>query len=141
MNGVPLQTYVFPLIMLAVVGFMYFRGMKLRAKTLQDNPQYGLGALAQRWQLQMVEGDPTYTILQPLFQQECGTCHGTNPSKGLRLTDYESALAGSVNGPVFVAGDPEGSKMIQVFEEGHFAELTEHQLDLIRTWITNGMPQ
>ncbi|MFN8378251.1 MAG: NapC/NirT family cytochrome c [Anaerolineae bacterium] len=91
--------------------------------------------------LEDFEGDPTYTILQPLFQQECGTCHGTVPNKGLRLTDYESAIAGSVDGPVFVAGDPEGSRMIQVFEEGHFAELTEHQLDLIRTWIANGMPQ
>lgn len=62
MNGVPIQTYVFPLIMLVVVGFMYFRGVKLRAKTLQDNPQYGLGALAQRWQLQMVDGDPNYNL-------------------------------------------------------------------------------
>ena len=91
--------------------------------------------------LEDFEGDPTYAILQPLFQQECGTCHGPVPTKGLRLTDYESALAGSENGPVFIAGDPEGSPMIQVFEEGHFAELTDHQLDLIRTWIANGMPQ
>jgi hypothetical protein len=62
MNGVPLQTYLFPLIMLVVVGFMYLRGVKLRAQTLKDNPQYALGALAQRWQLQMLDGDPTYNL-------------------------------------------------------------------------------
>jgi len=62
MDGVPIQTYLLPLIMLGVVGFMYFRGTKLRAQMQQDNPQYGLGVLAQRWQLQLVEGDPTYNL-------------------------------------------------------------------------------
>ena len=101
----------------------------------------GISQLRPEPLLEDFDGDPTYTILQPLFQQECGTCHGTNPTKGLRLTDYESALAGSENGPVFIAGDPEGSLAIQVLEDGHFAELTEHQMDLLRTWIANGMPQ
>ncbi|MGL4651499.1 MAG: c-type cytochrome domain-containing protein, partial [Caldilineaceae bacterium] len=91
--------------------------------------------------LEDFDGDPTYAILQPLFQQECGTCHGANPSKGLRLTDYESALAGSENGPVFIAGDPANSRAMQVLTDGHFAELTEHQLGLIETWIANGLPQ
>ena len=36
MNGVPIQTYLFPPIMLVILGFMYFRGLKLRAQTLQD---------------------------------------------------------------------------------------------------------
>jgi hypothetical protein len=63
MDQIPIQSLVLPLVMLVVVGFMYVRGMKLRAQTLQDNPQYGLGALAQRWQLQMLEGDPTYNLL------------------------------------------------------------------------------
>lgn len=70
MNGVPIQTYLFPIIMLVVVGFMYTRGLKLRAQTLKDNPQYGLGVLAQRWQLQMVEGDPSYNLFINSRDQE-----------------------------------------------------------------------
>lgn len=62
MSGVPIQSYLIPLVMLVVVGFMYVRGLKLRAQTLQDNPQYGLGVLSQRWQLQMFEGDPSYNL-------------------------------------------------------------------------------
>ncbi|MEZ4394474.1 MAG: hypothetical protein R3A48_25660 [Polyangiales bacterium] len=62
MNGVPIQTYLLPLVMLVVVAFMYARGMKARATMLQDNPQYGLGVLSQRWQLQMLEGDPSYNL-------------------------------------------------------------------------------
>lgn len=62
MNGVPIQSYLIPLVMLVVVAVMYTRGMKARAKMLQDNPQYGLGVLAQRWQLQMLEGDPGYNL-------------------------------------------------------------------------------
>lgn len=91
--------------------------------------------------LEDFEGEPTYTILQPLFQQECGTCHGPVPSKGLRLTDYASLLAGSESGPIVVAGDPDASLMVQVLTDGHFAELTEHQMELIRTWIASGLPQ
>ncbi|MCA9909737.1 MAG: NapC/NirT family cytochrome c [Anaerolineae bacterium] len=91
--------------------------------------------------LEDFEGDPTYTILQPLFTQECGGCHGPIPSKGLRLTDYASLMAGSEDGPVVVPGDPEQSLMIQVLTSGHFAQPTEHQLDLLRQWIANGAPQ
>ncbi|MCC6612813.1 MAG: NapC/NirT family cytochrome c [Anaerolineae bacterium] len=91
--------------------------------------------------LEDFEGDPTYTVLQPLFTQECGGCHGPVPSKGLRLTDYESLLAGSESGPVVVAGSPDESKMIQVLTSGHFAQPTEHQMDLIRQWIANGLPE
>ncbi len=58
MSDVPIQVIVMPVVMLGVVGFMYFRGHKLRAQYLQDNPQYGVGALAQRWGLTLLEGDP-----------------------------------------------------------------------------------
>ena len=91
--------------------------------------------------LEDFEGDPTYTILQPLFQQECGTCHGPVPSAGLRLTDYESALAGGEDGPVFIAGQPDDSLAVQVLTDGHFAELTDHQMELLKAWIANGLPQ
>ncbi|NWF68576.1 MAG: hypothetical protein HXY40_05780 [Chloroflexi bacterium] len=87
------------------------------------------------------EGDPTYAILQPLFTQECGGCHGPMPSAGLRLTDYASTIVGSTNGAVVVPGSPDESRMIEVLTSGHCAQLTEHQLELLIRWITDGAPQ
>ncbi len=81
MSGVPLQSYLVPLIMLVVVGFMYVRGMKLRAQTLKDNPQYGLGALAARWQLQMLEGDPSYNLF--LNDRDAAVARHTPPIAGM----------------------------------------------------------
>jgi hypothetical protein len=85
-------------------------------------------------------GDPTYEILQPFFTQSCGGCHGPVPSKGLRLTDYDSLMAGSESGPVVVPGEPEQSQMIETLAEGHFTRPTTHQLDLLEQWIANGAP-
>lgn len=86
-------------------------------------------------------GEPTYEILQPLFEQQCGACHGASPSKGLRIIDYASLMAGSTSGPVITPGDPDNSLIIKVLTEGHFAKLTEHQLALLRQWIVDGAPE
>ena len=91
--------------------------------------------------LENFEGTPTYAVLQPLFTQVCGGCHGPVPSKGLRLTDYASLMAGSESGPVVTPGEPENSRMIEVLTEGHFARLTNHQMDLLRQWIADGAPE
>lgn len=90
--------------------------------------------------LEDFNGRPTYEVLKPLFEQQCGTCHGATPSKGLRLTDLESLMKGSENGPVIVPGKPDESKIVTVLAEGHFAKLTEHQLALLRQWIADNAP-
>lgn len=91
--------------------------------------------------LEDFEGTPTYTVLQPLFAQECGACHGAVPTKGLRLTDYASLMAGSESGPVVVPGSPDESLLIQVLTEGHFVPVTRHQLELLEAWIADGTPE
>jgi nitrate/TMAO reductase-like tetraheme cytochrome c subunit len=88
--------------------------------------------------LEDFDGEPTYTILQPLFEQKCGACHGAKPVKNLRLIDYAGAMQGSDSGPVIIAGSPDDSKIIHVLEDGHFARLSEHQMQLLREWIANG---
>jgi nitrate/TMAO reductase-like tetraheme cytochrome c subunit len=90
--------------------------------------------------LEDFEGQPTYEILQPLFVQECGACHGAKPTKGLRLTDYDSLMTGSESGAILVPGSPEESLIIQVLTKGHFARLTEHQMELLRQWVSDGAP-
>lgn len=91
--------------------------------------------------LEDFNGKPTYAVLQPLFTQVCGGCHGPVPSKGLRLTDYASLIAGSADGPVVVAGKPDESRMLQVLTAGHFATLTDHQMSLLKQWIADGAPE
>jgi mono/diheme cytochrome c family protein len=91
--------------------------------------------------LENFTGKPTYQVLQPLFLQQCGGCHGPVPTKGLKLIDYAGAMTGSSAGPVIVSGDPDNSKIIQVLTKGHFAKLTAHQMELLRQWIADKAPE
>ncbi len=86
-------------------------------------------------------GTPTYDVLQPMFTQVCGGCHGAIPTKDLQLTNYQGVMTGSVDGPVVTPGQPEASKMIQVLTAGHFATLTDHQMQLVTQWIADGAPE
>lgn len=83
------------------------------------------------------EGSPTYArTIGPLLTERCGSCHGG--IGGLNLTDYASLMAGALSGPVVVPGDPEGSRIVEVQREQHYAQLSEAELDLLLEWITNG---
>ncbi len=82
----------------------------------------------------------TYAALQPVFEARCGGCHGSTPSKGLRVTDYESLMAGGSDGPVIVPGDPEASRIVQVLSGGHFAPFGDEEMTLLRQWIAAGAP-
>lgn len=83
----------------------------------------------------------TYQTLQPIFVQNCGRCHGDNPTKGLRLIDYKGIMAGSQDGPVIVPGSPDQSKIIAILSAGHFAKLTDSEMALLREWIQDGAPE
>ncbi len=83
----------------------------------------------------------TYADLQPLLDAECGACHGSNPTVGLRVTTYESLLAGSRNGPVMVPGSASTSPIVDVLDDGHFGALTSGQLVLLGQWIDAGAPE
>jgi nitrate/TMAO reductase-like tetraheme cytochrome c subunit len=89
-------------------------------------------------------GSPTYTNgVGALLTERCGGCHGASRIKGLDLTQYATALQGSQNGPVIVAGDPEASLLIQkqTGVESHFGQLSSEELDLVRQWIADGAPE
>jgi nitrate/TMAO reductase-like tetraheme cytochrome c subunit/mono/diheme cytochrome c family protein len=88
------------------------------------------------------EGGPiTYQTLQPIFEQKCGQCHGATPTKGLRLTDYQSLMAGSDDGPVVVPGSPDESRIVIVQTARHFSQLSDEQLAWLRQWIADGAPE
>ena len=106
-----------------------------------------LAALVRSWEMvgtlppevPTVEG-PTYAdAIGPLLTEQCGACHGS--AGGLSVADYDTLLAGSSSGAVVVPGDPEGSSIVEVLRDGHFAQLSEVELGLLIEWIANGLPE
>ncbi len=94
------------------------------------------------------EGQPpaavaaTYQAIQPILAETCGECHGPDdPTRGLNVTEYATLMAGGRSGPAVTPGDVQGSLIIEVLEEGHFARLTDEQMALLREWIASGAPE
>ena len=91
-----------------------------------------------------VDGPITFNdSVGPIFQTRCGTCHGTGGMLGLNLTTYQTARAGSVNGPVIVPGNPDDSLLIktQTGDQPHFGQLSPEELQLVIEWIKAGAPE
>jgi cytochrome b subunit of formate dehydrogenase len=77
-----------------------------------------------------------------LLQLKCGDCHGgDNPTAGLDLTTYLTINAGSQNGPVFIAGDPDNSLLIIKQLKSHPGKLTGFELEIVKEWIKAGAPR
>jgi nitrate/TMAO reductase-like tetraheme cytochrome c subunit/mono/diheme cytochrome c family protein len=90
------------------------------------------------------DGELTFDgTIGPLFQARCGNCHGVDGLQGLNLTTYESVFRGGESGPAVLPGDPQGSLLIQkqTSEQPHFSQLTDQELDWVRTWIEAGAPE
>lgn len=92
---------------------------------------------------------PTWADLGPLLAERCALCHsGEGAPLGLRLDSYEGALAGSVDGPVLVPGDPAGSELIRRVRGLSQPEmpligepLSEAEIARIEAWILAGLPE
>ena len=50
--------------------------------------------------------------IEPIFDDNCYSCHAESQSGGLRLDSYPSILKGGGRGPVIVPGDPDTSLAI-----------------------------
>ncbi len=89
-----------------------------------------------------VVGTPTFDAnIGPLLAAKCTVCHGINASAGLNFTTYSATMKGSENGPVILAGDSLGSKLVQVQSGTHFARFSSDELDLVKQWIDAGAPE
>lgn len=82
----------------------------------------------------------------PSYQAFCAGCH-QNPGAdvGLDLTSYEDVMAGSVNGPVVIPGNPAGSPIVQITAppRNHAKDvggepLSPETKDKQRAWILEG---
>lgn len=55
--------------------------------------------------------------VKPFLAKYCLECHSSDkPKGGLDMTAYKTLLQGGDNGPVFVPGKPEGSRIVQMVE-------------------------
>ena len=89
-------------------------------------------------------GPLTYdATIGPLFKSKCGSCHGEDGIQGLNLTTYQTAMQGSINGPVIIPGDANGSPLVQKQSGStpHFGQLTPEELQLVIDWIDAGAPE
>ena len=91
-----------------------------------------------------LSGPLTYdATIGPLFKSRCGACHGEDGIQGLNLITYVTAMKGSVNGPVIIAGDAANSPLVQK-QSGptpHFGQFTPEELSLVIDWINAGAPE
>ena len=94
---------------------------------------------------EMVEPVSFATEVMPILEQYCWECHSEESAElGLKLDTYEGVMAGSDYGTVVEAGDADASILFEMVEAGDMPEegdpLTPEELELIRTWITEGAP-
>ena len=89
--------------------------------------------------------------VEPVFAQNCVTCHGPSHQKGgLRLDSYEAVMRGGKSGPAVKPGDPNNSKLFQRISSPHGSDnvmpppgrtpLSADQIKLIGAWISAGAP-
>ena len=86
---------------------------------------------------------PTFEMyVGPLFATKCTGCHGELATGGLNLLTYAGLMEGGSSGPVIVPGDSANSLLYQIQSAGgHFANLTDEELEMIKQWIDAGAPE
>jgi nitrate/TMAO reductase-like tetraheme cytochrome c subunit len=111
------------------------------APALRDNLQGQLPTPTTVAPPPSASGIPTYnSVVGPIFAAKCGACHGSNPSAGLSLTAYASAIRGGVDGPAMIPGDSANSLLVKIQSTQHFANLSAQELQTVKQWIDAGAP-
>lgn len=84
--------------------------------------------------------------VEPILSRNCYSCHGDEAQQaGLRLNRRQNAMRGSDYGPVIIAGDSAGSKLIRRLVNGDggmqmppTGALPTEEIALLRAWIDQG---
>ncbi|MBX7103217.1 MAG: PSD1 and planctomycete cytochrome C domain-containing protein [Gemmataceae bacterium] len=78
----------------------------------------------------------------PIVQKHCAKCHtGDKLRAGLDLGSAAKTIRGAKSGPILVAGNGEGSLLVQVLTAGHdthmppTGQLTDDEIGTIRKWV------
>jgi hypothetical protein len=89
------------------------------------------------------------SVIQPIFQTRCYSCHSSKKQKGgLRLDKFELMIKGGKDGKIVIGGNPDSSALIKRLllpsqNEDHMPprekpQLTDQQIALLHWWIENG---
>jgi uncharacterized membrane protein len=90
-------------------------------------------------------------IIYPILDARCISCHNESKRKGeLMMHTAEALQKGGENGPIFIAGSADKSRMIErihlpEIDEDHMPpkgkrQLTDEQIELLTWWINEGAP-
>lgn len=88
-------------------------------------------------------------IIQPILNRTCTSCHGEEKDKGdLRVHDFDHLMKGGGEGPAVVAGNPDGSLLLQrvllpLDDDDHMPpedkpQPTPKEIGLLKLWIAQG---
>ena len=90
--------------------------------------------------------------VKPILAENCLACHesggaGTEAS-GFSMASYDDLMKGTNFGPMFIAGDSEGSNMIVLMEgradpsismpHGNMDPVAKKDIETIRRWVDQG---
>ncbi len=84
--------------------------------------------------------------IRPVLANDCLPCHGGKKiSSGLKVDSREALIQGGDRGPAVMAGDPEGSLLIQAIRKTHDEvkmppkrRLSEETIAAFAKWIADG---
>lgn len=125
-------------LMLALVG--HFGG------NLTHGGNFVLEPLMKNQAVPLEEAVVFQDLVQPILEKKCVACHNPDKIKGeLLLTDAKSIAKGGKTGPLFVAGKPELSLLIQrahlsIDDKKHMPpigkpQLSDDELQLLSWWV------
>ncbi|MCA9107949.1 MAG: hypothetical protein KDA83_21235, partial [Planctomycetales bacterium] len=82
------------------------------------------------------------TQIAPMLVGKCGRCHVSAARGGFQMATFEELMRGTAGGRVVLPGNGEGSRIVQVIEEGDMprggARVSDEELTALRTWISEG---
>lgn len=88
-----------------------------------------------------------FASIQPILNENCVKCHGNvGPKGGIDLTTYAGMMKGGEDGPIVLAGNPDGSKIVMALKGAGGVKpmpmmakpLTADKIDAIANWIRDG---
>ncbi len=87
--------------------------------------------------------------IKPIFREHCTTCHSQSDKESdLALDSFAGALAGGSSGEVIKEGNASGSRLFALITHAERPfmppdedPMAKAKLDLIKTWIEQGMPE
>jgi len=78
----------------------------------------------------------------PILISKCGRCHIDRQSGGLDLGTFAALSKGNDDGPIVLAGDADGSRLVEVIETGAMPKgglkVSSNELAVLKKWIAVG---